>query len=683
LVSSYPATVTVLQGGVTQTPTTYGVWSDWADAGSALTISETITVSSTERYHTPDTTSWTVDSTFSASVTYYRQWKVSVTFENVDNNHKVDITQRTLDGSAALVVGISVSLWAGWCDDSTTLSFSQETTGGSNTERWHTYDVRSWNVLSAFLATISYIHQYKPSITVIGLPSSHPAEITVVQGGVTNNPRTPDSWSDWADADSTLSVSGTVTVVVDEERYYTSSIVSWTVSSAFSKTVTYVKQFYLNVQATPGNLILNPLPTGEGWYEEGSIVQATAPKEGLIDKSETYCFHEWRGTASGLATGDPIQISDPITMNSSKTAIAKYVKPHKIPVGNKYTIYVTTQGNTDVEVTIDQILLSGYYVAVEDATNPGKIPKGWLEAGKYVDILSNILSSSGDITWPIEIRIYYDPDELSALNMDEETLQMRYWDGTDWVELTDIDPRDTTGVNTEDNYIWARVYHFSKYGAFGEQLTSALAAADGVAKDKGDDSPRAFPSDLSFGIGWVRVGDRPIEQLEILSFFSGIKFDIKISAVEPTNLGMNAWINLLTPDGTKLVYPMISTLKEYTRQEFSATIDTTALVPGNYTMQIQVENAEGERDAYGPINFSILIEVPPSPFAGLLTSPALIEGTMLIIVSVLTAAIGLYLIASILAAAVWLYLQKSKPISSPLTEFNGVFLFYSAVDHYS
>ncbi|UCD72765.1 MAG: hypothetical protein JSW01_04750, partial [Candidatus Bathyarchaeota archaeon] len=123
--------------------------------------------------------------------------------------------------------------------------------------------------------------------------------------------------------------------------------------------------------------------------------------------------------------------------------------------------------------------------------------------------------------------------------------------------------------------------------------------------------------------------------------FLGAIFDVTVSAMEPENLGMNAWVSLQTPNGTELVYPMVSTFHEYLRQEFSTRIDTSKLASGNYSMNVYVQNTDGEKDVYGPITLSLRHRVPfiPSPLAVLLASPAFMIGGALTIISMLGAAV--------------------------------------------
>ena len=84
------------------------------------------------------------------------------------------------------------------------------------------------------------------------------------------------------------------------------------------------------------------------------------------------------------------------------------------------------------------------YVATYES-NPGSGLMG--DIGNYIDVY--IPDTSG--LTELEIRKYYTDGEIEALGLDERGLKLYWWNGTDWVLCSD------TGVNTVENYIWARI----------------------------------------------------------------------------------------------------------------------------------------------------------------------------------------------------------------------------------
>lgn len=65
------------------------------------------------------------------------------------------------------------------------------------------------------------------------------------------------------------------------------------------------------------------------------------------------------------------------------------------------------------------------------------------------------------------IKVYYKQSEVNNAEIDEDTLRLYYYnDITQTWEKYD-DPNG--GVDTDDNYVWARITHFSIWGVFGNE----------------------------------------------------------------------------------------------------------------------------------------------------------------------------------------------------------------------
>lgn len=82
-------------------------------------------------------------------------------------------------------------------------------------------------------------------------------------------------------------------------------------------------------------------------------------------------------------------------------------------------------------------------------SNPGTAFNG--DIGKYIDVHLNSSTLVNEIE--IEIRLYYTDEEVPEAGNPrrEEELRMYYWDGTSWKACSN------TGVNTAQNYIWAKI----------------------------------------------------------------------------------------------------------------------------------------------------------------------------------------------------------------------------------
>ena len=80
-----------------------------------------------------------------------------------------------------------------------------------------------------------------------------------------------------------------------------------------------------------------------------------------------------------------------------------------------------------------------------------------LDGVKYV-VIDASTGLKDNLNWTI-IRIYYTGEEIGTLL--EETLKMYWWNGSAWIEIE-------SGVNVNENYVWANVTHFSDYTLGGE-----------------------------------------------------------------------------------------------------------------------------------------------------------------------------------------------------------------------
>jgi len=104
----------------------------------------------------------------------------------------------------------------------------------------------------------------------------------------------------------------------------------------------------------------------------------------------------------------------------------------------------TTLEFPDSNVEVEVSGSAEVYVTTYES-NPGADFMG--DIGNYIDVY--VPDTSG--LTELEIRKYYTDEEIEALDLDESSLSLYWWNGADWVECSD------TGVNTAENYIWAVV----------------------------------------------------------------------------------------------------------------------------------------------------------------------------------------------------------------------------------
>ncbi len=197
-------------------------WSDWLDADIALSF-DTLAAGSnlTERWITQEDFSiapWIqVTSAFSRSVTYRHQFRPVIDLIGLSSAHGV--AARFTSMGEPVTQPSQISIWFDWADANTALSFDTLGAGSSLTERWMTqesFNVPPWvQVTSAFSRSITYYHQVTPLVVLQeivpgglhqGLPSAFTVQIHFVEFGSLGSANTNDSWSDWVDNNTALSI---------------------------------------------------------------------------------------------------------------------------------------------------------------------------------------------------------------------------------------------------------------------------------------------------------------------------------------------------------------------------------------------------------------------------------------------------------------------------------------------
>ncbi|MEM3666847.1 MAG: hypothetical protein QW222_07195 [Candidatus Bathyarchaeia archaeon] len=229
-------------------------------------------------------------------------------------------------------VGVTTPSGKGWYDENTKANISTDEyvdiVSGESRYRfdcWTTGDMNeianpsaaSTTVLmdKAKTVTAKYVMQYNVTFTQTGLDDSAIDTIVTVDG----EPKTYDDlpFSKWVDEKSkvTYAYENFVSSSTSGKRFRLDSIVGpsspLTVTAATTVTGNYVTQYYLTVESEYDT------PSGEGWYDEGSIAYATLDYGIEYVNGVPYGFVGWSGDASGIWL-----TSNPITMDGPKTAVA-------------------------------------------------------------------------------------------------------------------------------------------------------------------------------------------------------------------------------------------------------------------------------------------------------------------------------------------------------------------------
>jgi len=152
-----------------------------------------------------------------------------------------------------------------------------------------------------------------------------------------------------------------------------------------------------------------------GWgYEDNTAQERTAYVDDLVINNIVYNLEP---TVTG-AQSKPCPAGETTTVGSSTAGVSADV--------------TTSTGTPTVTVSTYR-------------SNPGAVT--FSAFGKYVDLL---ISSADGVT-EIVIKVYYTDAQVAAAGLVESLLKLCWWNGRSWVACSD------SGVNTLDNYIWAKI----------------------------------------------------------------------------------------------------------------------------------------------------------------------------------------------------------------------------------
>jgi hypothetical protein len=175
----------------------------------------------------------------------------------------------------------------------------------------------------------------------------------------------------------------------------------------------------------------NKVPTPDEYAGENAMIWNNQS----ISKLKRLIFKVYEGKAQSIYDPSKITETNPMTINANDTAqcmliLTNISKPTIICVKN---------------------------VTLPTDVNPP--PGAFKAAGNYIQITTD----AADVTGNITIKMYYTPEQLAQLGLDENNLQIMYWNETanNWT------PMDTQ-INKTEHCAWTTVNHFSIYALMGE-----------------------------------------------------------------------------------------------------------------------------------------------------------------------------------------------------------------------
>jgi hypothetical protein len=328
-------TVVTIDGVITKTkaelPFTY-----WFDSGTTYSCSSFVSSTVTDkRFRLVDVTGPASPITSPGIVkgNYVPQYRVTFTHLGLD---------AYATGTVVAVAGVpktytELPFITDWLDHGSRLAFEYSDPIGSSVsgKRFVLVSVSPTSPLTITEPTTvtgNYKTQYQ--VTVTANPDGAlrgTFKVTYTQCGTTYTDQSKTtSWTEWVDADTTVTVSDPQEYVpneagVDGVRYKFDSYspsASITMDDAKTITLSYKTQYYLTVNTNPAEVLTlsSSAVSGQGWYDSGAT--ATVDAAQFVDKvsgSSRYDFRSWTG-ATPTGAGNTAKV----VMDGAKTATANY-----------------------------------------------------------------------------------------------------------------------------------------------------------------------------------------------------------------------------------------------------------------------------------------------------------------------------------------------------------------------
>jgi metallophosphoesterase (TIGR03768 family) len=154
------------------------------------------------------------------------------------------------------------------------------------------------------------------------------------------------------------------------------------------------------------------------------------------------------------------------------TTAYMYIAPVQLNTSLNDTIIINVSAaSTIIEMTASESIDNGSLNITYSTSSPVNATLSVPELGRYV-----IVEASPGVVESLKsiiLKLYYTDEELEDENLNESSLAM-YWyneSAGSWIKLsTGLGWVYGTGVNMEQNYVWANVSHFSDYAVGGDNI---------------------------------------------------------------------------------------------------------------------------------------------------------------------------------------------------------------------
>ena len=239
------------------------------------------------------------------------------------------------------------------------------------------------------------------------------------------------------------------------------------------------------------------------------------------DGGETvYATHNWWGDAtgpSGFGPGDGDAVSSNVNFEPwlGAQSVTQTVEDDTVDAIDEADIQVVVTGKATVTI-------ARYASNPHPLSGSGALASLNLLAQETylpLDIWRDVRASNIEPGTEFELRLYYTDAEVTAADVDEESLRLFWWDDTDWVQCLESGV-NTASTNGYSGYMWAKIT---------EDTTPSLADLRGT-EFGGYGHPSPPPGPCGCFIATAAYGTDRAKEIDILREFRN-------TILLPNNLG--------------------------------------------------------------------------------------------------------------------------------------------------
>ena len=355
-------------GGAYTLTLTTATQNPWLDAGSAWSVNNPITASSTEQWIATSGTFGTVSSSTAIAPLYYHQYNVAMSYSTSDvtTPSAAVVLSGTQSGNNAFTVTLTTTVQNVWLDATTAWSVNNPI-AASSTEQWIATSGTSGTVSSSTAVSPLYYHQYKVAMVYSTSDGTTPSAAVILSGTQSGNAAFTVTLATtvqnvWLDATTAWSVNNPITASSTEQWIATSGTFG-TVSSSTAVAPLYYHQYKVTYSystsdaSTPSSAVtLSGTQSGNSY----SVTLATTAQSVWLDATTAWSVNnpitassteQWIATSGTSGSVSSTTVVAPMYYHQYKVT-ASYSTSDSTTPSASVVLSGTQSGNSEFTLTL-------------------------------------------------------------------------------------------------------------------------------------------------------------------------------------------------------------------------------------------------------------------------------------------------------------------------------------------